>query len=86
MRAEHCELDETARRFLEETKHHGPIRLIAHRKLRGDEREYRRKEREVREDTHIPAGDRVYFLEVRVSDSSEFTNVLHVHGVVSGAV
>ena len=84
VRAEHCELDETARRFLEETKHHGPIRLIAHRKLRGDEREYRRKEREVREDTHIPAGDRVYFLEVRVSDSSEFTNVLHVHGVVVG--
>ena len=61
------------------------IRIIAHRKLKGEEREYRRKEREVREDTHIPAGDHVYFLEVRVRDSSEFTNVLHIHGVVVGS-
>lgn len=84
VRAEHYELDETARRFLEETKRHGPIRIIAHRKHKGDEREYRLKEREVRADTHIPADDRVYFLEVSVSDSSEFTNVLHVQGVMVG--
>ncbi len=85
VRAEHYELDETARRFIEETKRNGPIRIIAHRKLKGDEREYRLKEREVRADTHIPAGDHIYFLEVRVSDSSEFTNVLHIHGSVVGA-
>ncbi len=84
VRAEHCELDETARRLMEEMKRNGPIRLIAHRKGKGDEREYKLKEREVREDTHIPTADHVYFLEVRVSDSSEFTNVLHIHGTVVG--
>ena len=84
LRSERYELDEAAQHFLEEAKHNGPIRIIANRKQTGDEREYRLKEREVREDTHIPPGSHVYFLEINVRDSSEFANVLKVRGVTVG--
>ena len=39
------------------------------------------KEKEAREDNHIPADDQVLFLEVDVCDASEFTDVLEVKGV-----
>jgi hypothetical protein len=84
LRVEHYELDEIAQRFFAEMKREGPIRIIANRKNKGDEREYRLKEREVREDTHIPLDDDVYFLEVNVRDSSEFANVLKIRGAKVG--
>jgi len=46
--------------------------------------EYARKEREQREDNHIPASEPVLFLEVDVEDASEFTEVLEVRGVEVG--
>lgn len=81
LRVERFEVDETAQRFIDEAKHNGPIRIIANRINKGDEREYRQKEREVRVDTHIPQSDKVFFLEIHVSDSSDFADVLEVRGV-----
>ncbi len=80
LRFEDIELDETAQRFIAEESHH-TIRLIANRLNAGDEREYFLKEQEVREDNHIPATDPILFLEIQVSDASDFGGTLHVSGV-----
>jgi hypothetical protein len=65
------------------TCYHRPA-IIANRKNKGDEHEYRVKEREVREDTHIPPNDKVIFLEVTVRDPSEFADIMKIHGVEIG--
>ena len=82
LRQERIEMDETATRFIEETGEE--IHIVAHRRRRGDEREYTAKEREQREDNHIPAGEPILFLEVAVEDASEFEDVLEVSGVEVG--
>ena len=46
--------------------------------------EYARKEREQREDNHIPPEVPILFLEVQVEDASEFMDVLEVRGVEVG--
>ncbi len=79
IRADRVELDETARRFLQEESER-TIRLIAHRRRAGTEAEYQWKEREVRMDNHIPSHDPVLFLEVKISDASEFAETIHVQG------
>jgi hypothetical protein len=50
----------------------------------GDEREYVLKEREQREDNHIPPGEPILIMEVDVDDPSEFADVLEVSGVEVG--
>jgi hypothetical protein len=63
----------------------GEIHIVAHRRRRGDDpEEYARKEREQREDNHIPDGVPILFLEVDVEDASEFEDVLEVRGVEIG--
>lgn len=85
IRAERIEMDETARRFIaEEEASQGKIRLIANRLNEGDEREYFFKEKEVREDNHIPTTDSILFLEIQVSDASEFVDVIRIKGVEVG--
>ena len=42
------------------------------------------KEREQREDNHIPSGEPILILEVDVDDPSEFEDVLEVRGVEVG--
>ena len=84
LRTERIEVDETAQRFIDEAAERGEIHLVAHRRRTGAEEEYARKEREQREDNHIPAGDVILFLEVEVEDASEFTDVLEVKGVEVG--
>lgn len=71
--------DETACRFIEEASR-GTIRIIANHPDDRSEREYLLKEAEERESSHIPPGDPVLFLEVSVSDASEFAPVLRVKG------
>jgi hypothetical protein len=83
LRAERIEMDETARRFIAE-ENQNKIRLIANRRNEGDEREYCLKEKEVREDNHIPPTDSILFLEIRVSDASEFVDTIRVEGVQVG--
>lgn len=85
LRAELIEMDETARRFIaEEEESQDKIRLIANRLNEGNEREYFLKEKEVREDNHIPPTDSVLFLEIQISDASEFTEIIRVKGVQVG--
>ncbi|HEY9696063.1 MAG TPA: amino acid transporter [Trichocoleus sp.] len=83
LRVEQIELDETARRFISEESR-GTIRLIANRKNTGDEQEYLLKEREVRSDNHIPDLDTILFLEVQVSDASEFAETISIEGIQIG--
>ena len=80
LRVERIEIDELALRFIAEESH-GAIRLIANRLNEGDVREYAFKEQEVRDDHHIPSTDSVLFLEIQVSDASEFANIIRVKGV-----
>lgn len=85
LRAGLIEMDETANRFIaEEQESQGTIRLIANRLNKGNEQEYFFKEKEVREDNHIPPTDSILFLEVQVSDASEFTDIIRVRGVQVG--
>jgi hypothetical protein len=86
LRAERIELDEAAQRFVDEVSKAEEIHLLAHRR-RGavdDPEEYASKEVEQREDNHVPEDIPILFLEVEVSDPSEFEEVLEVKGVEVG--
>jgi hypothetical protein len=80
LRVERIELDDEARRFIEEIGKH-PIRVIANKRQRGDMAEYVLKEDKQREDSHIPAKFPIFFLEIDVLDASEFSSTLQVRGV-----
>src|ERR687890_492818 len=85
VRHERIEIDETAQRFIDEAAATpGELHIVANRRQAGDEREYRLKEREQREDNHIPPGEPILILEVDVDDPSEFEDVLEVRGVEVG--
>ena len=83
LRVERVELDENAQRFVAEAGHRG-IRIIANKRQDGDAREYALKEDHQREESHIPAAFPILFLEVEVTDSSEFSSVVCVQGIESG--
>jgi hypothetical protein len=83
LRVERVELDELAQLFVAESSARG-IRIIANKRQDGDEREYAIKEDRQREDSHIPASLPILFLEVEVTDASEFATVLEVKGVQVG--
>ena len=59
---------------------HETIRLIANHPDERDGGEYARKDREAREDHHIPPEEELLFFEVSVVDPSEFEAVLRVRG------
>jgi hypothetical protein len=80
LRVKRIELDAMAEKFIAEASR-GEIRIIANQLDTGDAREYSLKEKEVREDTHLPADEPVLFFEVTVCDASEFEDVLNVKGV-----
>jgi hypothetical protein len=81
LREERIELDDKARRFVDEESEGEEIHLVAHRRQTGEESEYASKERRQREDNHIPADVPILFLELDVADPSEFEEVLEVRGV-----
>src|SRR5207302_4385215 len=80
LRAADVTFDEAAARFIDEAATRGPLRLIANVPHEHSRREYRAKEYSQREQTHIPDGLPVLFLEIFVTDSSDFTADLAVHG------
>jgi hypothetical protein len=84
LRQERVEMDEAALRFVEEASRGDEVHIVAHRRQAGDEAEYDHKEREQREDNHIPEDVPIIFLEVDVEDASEFEDVLEVRGVEVG--
>jgi hypothetical protein len=85
LRQARIEIDEAARRFIEEAAQGNHIHIVAHRRRTSDDpEEYTRKEEEQREDNHIPGGAPILFLEVAVEDASEFEDVLEISGVEIG--
>ncbi|MBY8870339.1 amino acid transporter [Micromonospora sp. PLK6-60] len=85
LRAERIEFDEPARRFIAESvAHDGRLHLIANKRQRGAVKEYKLKERSQRGMNPVPGAADVLFLEIDVSDPSQFSEVLRVHGVEAG--
>jgi hypothetical protein len=84
LRAERIEIDEEAQRFIDQGASGDEIHIVANRRQAGDKHEYDLKEREQRNDNHIPADVPILFLEVDVDDPSEFEDVLEVRGVEVG--
>jgi len=75
------ELDEAARRFIEEADTEGEIRIVTNRRETGDMAEYRFKEHEKRIDNHIPSSDPVLFYEIETGDASEFKGKIKIRGI-----
>jgi len=73
-------VDDTARRFIEEAATGDEIHIIANHPDERNAREYLLKERELRAENNIPHGSPVLFLEVTVTDASEFAPTLRVRG------
>ncbi|MCW2632614.1 MAG: amino acid transporter [Pseudonocardia sp.] len=79
LRVSSVQLDATAQRIVDDFDPE-PVRLIANEPDRGDEAEYRAKAEEERHDQCIPDPDHVAFVEVVLSDPSEFETELFVVG------
>ncbi|ULH17080.1 amino acid transporter (plasmid) [Deinococcus sp. KNUC1210] len=79
LRSERVELDAAAQAILG-TAHLQPLRFIANHLDAGDVAEYRLKELDVAYATHLPAGDPIVFLEVRIDDASDFSDVVEAVG------
>jgi hypothetical protein len=82
LRVSGVNFDPLAERFVRQAAHNGVIRIITNHPDRRTSREYLLKEREEREASHIPVRDPVLFLEVTISDASEFAPTLWVRGEV----
>jgi hypothetical protein len=80
LRATDIRFDEEARRILDRAAATGQIRIIANEPDARDEAEYREKEAEQREISNIPDDVPVIFLEVILTDASQFETELDVHG------
>ena len=80
LRAASVQFDETAMQLLAEVVTEGTIAVVAHDIGRLDEDEYRVKEARQRAGSHIPDSEAIVFLEVNVTDSSDFSADLVVHG------
>lgn len=84
LRVEKIELDEKARLMIEEEVARDGIRIVANKRQAGDELEYELKAKEQCEANAIPIGTKVLFLEVEVTESSEFSHTMRIRGVEVG--
>lgn len=83
LRVQGLQCDVPATRFIEEVSN-TPVRLIANRPDSGERDEYAGKLAEARDSHHLPLEAPVLFLEVFLSDASDFSQVLRVRGVSVG--
>lgn len=82
LRVDRIEFDDGARRFISDTlEYDGRINLIANRPQARDAAEYADKEAVQRENNPVPGTADVIFLEIDITDPSEFSDTLEVHGV-----
>ncbi|MGR6320411.1 amino acid transporter [Micromonospora soli] len=85
LRAERIEFDAAARRFVADSiAHDGQLHVIANKRQSGSVKEYRLKERAQRGMNPVPGAADVLFLEIDISDPSQFSDVLRVRGVEVG--
>jgi hypothetical protein len=84
LRADSVTLDTTSGHLVREVARGGEIHIIANKRQAGDEAEYRDKEAEQRAVNPIPEQAPVVFLEVEVTDPSEFATDLEVEGTYVG--
>jgi hypothetical protein len=84
LRISRVHLDTEAQRFVDEAiaqSHNHGVRIIANKRQTGEWTEYALKEDRQRLDSHIPASLPILFLEVDVTDASDFSGTLDVKGV-----
>ncbi|MFE9903780.1 APC family permease [Streptomyces achromogenes] len=81
LRVTHVTLDPMAERFVRDMAHRR-IRFIANKPGRRDKAEYRDKAEQIKADNDIPAQEDFVFVEVTVTDPSEFEAGLTVRGEV----
>lgn len=81
LRVTGVEPDALAARFLDEAGRGGAIRIIATRPGSGAKEQYEAKLNEAREIHHLTPDDLVLLLEVSPGDTSQFSEILAVHGV-----
>ncbi|MGW8762518.1 amino acid transporter [Streptomyces sp. NPDC055815] len=81
LRVTHIELDEMAERFIQDISRRTP-RFIANEPDNRDADEYRAKKDQIRVDNDIPGTEDFVFVEVTVTDPSEFEAGLTVKGEV----
>jgi hypothetical protein len=81
LRASRIVLDDAAAGFFAGNEGR-EVQIIAHDPDRGGEHTLGYKERQQRAENHIPSEDPVIFLEVTLSDASEFSSELLVHGII----
>jgi hypothetical protein len=81
LRVTDVELDTTARRFVRDCAKR-TIRLVANEPGARDLEEYAAKERQIRADHDLPPDADLVFVEVTVTDPSDFETSLQVHGAV----
>jgi hypothetical protein len=81
LRATRIELDPVAERFVRDCARR-TLRLIAHGPLTHDDGEYHDTLAKTAADNDLPADADVIFIEVTVTDPSDFENDLVVHGTV----
>ncbi|WP_412539058.1 amino acid transporter [Longispora sp. K20-0274] len=82
LRADRIEFDDAARGFVTDSiAFDGALNLIANRRQAGDHAEYSEKEAAQRGMNPVPGNADVLFLEIDISDPSEFSDVLSVEGV-----
>ena len=86
LRVQRVQYDEVAAQVLEAAAlGPQPVRFIANKLNAGDDDEYREKSLEVRLDNHLNAGDAAIFLEVEISDASDFASIVPVTGLSVGS-
>ena len=84
LRVESVEIDETAQRFLDEAASRGTLRIITNCPEVSNPEEYRREIAENRQDHNLSTRDPILFLEVEVTDASEFAHAMRVEGMEVG--
>jgi hypothetical protein len=83
LRVTNVQLDAMAGLFIRDTARR-EITLIANEPDTRDETEYRSKIKQVVKDHHLPSQHDVIFVEVTVTDASDFETELDVHGEIRG--
>ncbi|MEU2236477.1 amino acid transporter [Streptomyces vietnamensis] len=81
LRVTHVDLDEMAERFIQDISRRTP-RYIANEPGNRDADEYRAKKDQIRADNDIPGTEDFVFVEVKITDPSEFEAGLTVKGEV----